>query len=131
MSLVVPTPSRDVMLANILNKTPAQNLVLRLYTNDLTPDDDTVAADFVEQSGHGYAAVALDASSWTITNGLATYPQTVFTFNSAAATVYGYYITEVTSGKLKYAERFPTPDQIANNGDEVKVTPKLSMTRQA
>ena len=41
--------------------------------------------------------------------------------------VYGYYLTQTTSGKLMYVERFTdAPYTIVNNGDVIKVTPTIS-----
>ncbi len=131
MALVVPNGSEVTFLENILNKVAPQNLVLRLYTNNLTPDETNVAADFTEAAGNGYASVALTAASWTITPGAPTgaaYPEVTFTFTGALGNVYGYYITEVASGKLKWSERFPSaPAVVASNGDVIKVTLGLTL----
>lgn len=131
MALVVPNGSEVTILENILNKVAPQNLVLRLYTNNLTPDETNVAADFTEAVGNGYASVALTAASWVITPGEPTeaaYPEVVFTFTGALGNVYGYYVTEAVSGKLKWSERITSaPFVAAANGDQLKIVPKITL----
>ena len=131
MPLLVPNGSEATMLEAILNKTAPQNLVLRLFTNNQTPAEGHVALDYTEASGNGYAAINLTAASWTVAEGApseASYPEQTFTFTGALGNVYGYYVTQATSGKLMWAERFTgAPFNIANNGDQIKVTPKLTL----
>ncbi len=131
MTLKVPNASEQTMLENILNITAPQDLVLKLYTNNVTPGDADTVATYTEAAGNGYADVDLDSGDWTITPGnpsLAEQPQQVFTFTGNLGNVYGYFIVEAVSGKLKWAERFTDgPYNIVNNGDQVKVTPKFTL----
>lgn len=131
MALVVPNAAEDVMLQNILNKTAPQNKTLKLFTNNITPAETDTAATYTEASGNGYAAISLSTpASWTITPGnptTAAYPEQVFTFTGALGNVYGYYVVETVSGIIQWAERFPTaPYNIANNGDQIKITPQFT-----
>lgn len=131
MPLLVPNASEATMLEAILNKTAPQNLVLRLFTNNVTPGEADVAAAYTEATGNGYAAQNLTAGSWTTVAGApteATHPEMTFTFTGALGNVYGYYVTQATSGLLMWAERFTgAPFNIANNGDQIRVTPKLTL----
>lgn len=131
MPLLVPNPSETTMLEAILNKVAPQNLVLRLFTNNVTPGETDTAATYTEASGNGYAAQPLTAASWTVAEGApteATHPEVTFAFTGALGNVYGYYVTQATSGKLMWAERFTgAPFNIANNGDQIRVTPKLTL----
>lgn len=133
MPLVLPDVGEADALAAIVAKTPAENLVLRLYTNDITPAEADTTATYTEATFTGYAALTLTPASWVVTEGApsdATYPQQTFTSSAdqAPQSVYGYYLTRVTSGRLAWAERFPNgPYVIANNGDNVKVTPKCTL----
>jgi hypothetical protein len=131
MPLLVPNGSEATMLEAILNKVAPQNLVLRLFTNNVTPGETDLAAAYTEASGNGYAAITLTAASWSVVEGApseASYPEQTFTFTGALGNVYGYYVTQATSGKLMWAERFTgAPFNIANNGDQIKVTPKLTL----
>lgn len=131
MTLKVPNASEQTMLENILNITAPQELVLRLFTNDKVPADGDTAADYTEAAGNGYAAININHASWVITPGnptVAVYPQQTFTFTGALGNVYGYYLAEAVSGKLKWAERFTDgPYNIVNNGDQIKVTPRFTL----
>lgn len=130
MALVVPNTGEQDMLEAFLNKTAPENLTLKLFTSNTTPGETDTAATFTEASGNGYAAVALTAANWTVTQGAPTsavYPEQTFTFTGALGNVYGYYIVGTTSGKLKWAERFTNgPYNIATNGDQIKVTPTIT-----
>lgn len=131
MPLLVPNPSETTMLEAILNKVAPQNLVLRLFTNNVTPGESDLAATYTEAAGNGYAAQTLTAASWTVVEGApteATHPEVTFSFTGALGNVYGYYVTQAGSGKLMWAERFTgAPFNIANNGDQIRVTPKLTL----
>jgi hypothetical protein len=133
MALLLPNNGEGDALAAIVGKAAAENLVLRLYTSDTTPAETDTTATYTEATFTGYAAITLTASSWTVTEGApgnAAYPQQTFTSSAdqAPQSVYGYYFTRVTSGRLAWAERFPSgPYVIANNGDNVKVTPKFTL----
>jgi len=131
MALLAPNASEQVWLENILNITAPQTLLLKLYTNDKTPAEADTEADYTVAVGFGYADVSLTPGNWVLTPGaptLAAYPQVIFTFTGALGNVYGYYITQTTSGKIMWAERFPSaPHNVVNNGDQVKVTPKVTL----
>jgi len=133
MALVLTNNGEGDALAAIVGKAAAENLVLHLYTNDVTPGETDTTASYTEATFTGYAAITLTAANWVVTEGApsdATYPQQTFTSSAdqAPQSVYGYYLTRVTSGRLAWAERFPSgPYVIANNGDNVKVTPKFTL----
>lgn len=128
MALVLTNNGEGDALAAIVGKTAAENLVLHLYTNDVTPGETDTTASYTEATFTGYAAITLTAASWVVTEGApsnAAYPQQTFTSSAdqTSQSVYGYYLTRVTSGRIAWAERFPSgPFVIANNGDNVKVT---------
>lgn len=128
MALVVPNAAEDLALQNWLNKTAPQTCVLKLYTNNITPSETDTEATYTEAAGFGYASVTLTPAGWTITPGApseAAFAEQTFTFTGALGNVYGYFVVETTSGKIKWAERFTDgPYPINNNGDQVKVTPK-------
>lgn len=132
MALVVPNQGEEIALAALLNKTAPQDLDLCLYKNDVTPGETTTEASLTVADFTGYASIQLTAASWTITPGAPTeaaYPQQTFTSSagSQSQSVYGYYLKQRTSGKLVYAERFTDgPYVIVNNGDAIKVTPKIT-----
>lgn len=131
MTLLVPNGSEQIMLEAFLNKTAPQDLVLRLYSSDTTPSESDTEATYTEVTGGGYSAANITAASWTITPGnptTAAYPEVTFAFTGAVGNVYGYYVTQVTSGSLMWAERFTNgPFNIQNNGDEIKITPQITL----
>jgi hypothetical protein len=132
MTLRIPNAAEVIALKALLNHTAGQNQVLRLYTNDKTPAESDVAGDYTEATFSGYATKALTGSSWNFTEGnpsVADYAQQTFTSNAGSQNqnVYGYYITQSVSGALIWAERFTDgPYNVNNNGDEVRVTPRMT-----
>ena len=132
MTLVVPNTGEQVLLDAATGKTAATTLTLRLFSNNYTPINSTVAGDVAQVSGGGYAGIALTAASWTTTPGSPTssaYPEQTFTFTGATdspGTIYGYYVTNA-AGTLIWAERLAAVFTPASNGDTVKVTPALTL----
>lgn len=128
MALVVPDQGENIILEAIVNKTAPQNLVLKLYTNDVTPGESDDEGDYTEASSYGYSPVTLTGASWgAASGGSIAYAQQTFTFTGALGNVYGYFIVQAVSGKLVWAERFAgAPYNIVNNGDQIKVTPTIT-----
>lgn len=125
MALIIPNAGKQKMLQYVLGvDTSVENLVLRLYTNDVTPSVNSIYGDFTAlASGSGYSSITLTSSSWTVVSGNATYPQQTWTFTASAGNVYGYYVATETSNELIMAERFTgAPFNIATNGDAINVT---------
>jgi hypothetical protein len=131
MALSVPNASESVMLSNILNKTSPEDLDIRLFTNSHVPTENDVSSDYTEASGSGYVFKQLSPANWTIVAGdpsVATYTQTTWVFTGALGNIYGYYVTRRSSGTLAWSELFSNgPYNIQNNGDEIKITPRLSL----
>lgn len=50
-TLIVPNQAEINLLKIILNINPASNVALRLYSNDVTLNGDTVLSDFTECPG--------------------------------------------------------------------------------
>lgn len=128
MSLVLVDNGESIVLQLITNKLPTtENLVLRLFTNNITPSKTDVVGTYIEASGFGYVNITLIGASWTVsgTTQIA-YAQQVFTFTGALGNVYGYYYTRAITGDLFAAERFSVTPNIANNGDQIKITPTIT-----
>lgn len=131
MALVVPNAAEKRALELLLKKvTPAEDLIIRLYSNNVTPGEADTEATYTEVSGGGYAAVTFTPASWTITEGgptSAAYPKITWTFTGAVGNVYGYYVVESSSGKLRWAERFVDgPYNIDAAGKSIDVTPQFT-----
>lgn len=132
MSLLVPNNGEGDALAAFVNKSVLSDLVLRLFTNNITPAETDTAASYTEATWTGYAAVTLTGANWTITEGApsqAAYPQQALTSTAGSQNqnCYGYYLTRSAGGRIALAERFTDgPYQIVNNGDQIKVTPQIT-----
>lgn len=130
MPLVVGNSGEAIALSYLLSKqTSVEPLVLKLYSNNITPAETDTAATYTEMSGFGYNSVTLTGANWTLTPGeptVAAYPQVTWTFTGAAGNAYGYYLVRLTTGDLVYSERFSDgPYAMANSGDQIKVTPTI------
>jgi hypothetical protein len=115
------------------NDTTVEALTLRLFSNNATITDTTVAASVTEvTTGDGYTPINLTGSSWAVSVvgnvPTATYPQQTWTFTAPKGNIYGYYITNA-SGILLLAEKFATgPYNVQTSGDVISVTLSLRLT---
>ena len=136
MALVLPDQGEAILLSLLVNKTSVytqQDLKLRLYKSNTTPGESDTEATYTEADFTGYSNISMTGSSWTVstTSGVTTaeYPQQTFTSSAASQnqSIYGYYVTQSTSGKLVYAERFADGPYVVNNdGDAIKITAKIT-----
>lgn len=132
MTLVFPNVGEEIALKALVNHTAPQNLVLRLFKNDKTPAEGDVAGDYTEADFTGYSAVTLAGGSWSYAAGnpgVISYAQQTFqsSADQSMQNIYGYYLTQVTSGILVAAERFASgPYPIKKNGDYIKPTPRIT-----
>ena len=132
MPLNVPDVGENRILEAIVNKTAPENLSLRLFINNITPSDTDTTGTFTQAGFPGYAAITLTGASWNAASGGSiTYSaqQSWTCSGSSTNDVYGYYVVQVTSGILLWAERdAAAPAAVRNSGDAVKVTPTISAT---
>ena len=130
MALNFPDTGENLSLEMIVNKTAPQNLVLKLFKNNITPSDTDTAATYTEATFTGYSAIPLTGASWNAASaGTITYSaQQTFTCTGASAdSIYGYYVVQSSSGILLYSERDASaPFAVSNSGDAVKLTPSIS-----
>ena len=131
MALNFPNTGENIALEALVNKTAPQNLVLRLYSNNITPSDTDTAGTYTEATFAGYSAITLTGASWGAASaGTITYgSQQTFTRSTTgtAENIYGYYVTQATSGTLVYSERDgAAPFAVTNAGDAIKITPTIS-----
>jgi len=138
MALVVPDHGAVDALRFYVNQSQPQDLVLRLFVNDVAPAPGDAAGRFVEPQGFGYAAVRLKGADWEVVDPPApaagqprTAPyararQQAFTFTGPLGDVYGYYLTRAGSGRIAHAERFAAgPIRVVNNGDRIRITARI------
>lgn len=133
MALVVPDQKGEILLLQyIVGMVNADNPVLHLYANDVTPSDSSILTDLTEVStSKGYAAITLLSNNWTTTQSsgvtTAVYSEQTFTFTTDA-TAYGYYVTD-ESNNLLWLERFSgAPFDIPDGGGTVSITAKLTLS---
>lgn len=130
MALNFPDTGENLALEMLVNKTAPQNLVLKLYKNNITPSDTDTAVTYTEATFTGYSAITLTGASWNAaSSGTITYSaQQTFTCTATATDdIYGYYVVQATSGTLLYSERDGSaPLAVRNNGDQIKITPTIS-----
>lgn len=130
MSLTVVDQGEAIILKALVGHTAGQALTIRLFTNNITPGETDTESTYVEASGSGYLAKALTGGSWVVSGTNPTqiaYAAQTWTFSGALGNVYGYYLTQTTSGLLVWAERFTNaPFGVANNGDTITVTPLIT-----
>jgi hypothetical protein len=130
--LVVSNQGERLMLDAATGKTPATPWTVRLFTNNHVPSKDDTEDAYVEANGGGYIALPLDAADWTTVPGspsASVQPAQLFAFTGAltgSPTIYGYYVTDGADRQV-YAERLSAEFTPANNGDFVRVTPRLTL----
>jgi len=130
MSIVLTTTGRDTALKYITGKTAStEGLLLKLYSNNITPNPNDVATTYTEVTGGGYAPKTLTPATWTVNSGTASYPAQTWTFTAAVGNIYGYYVVRVTTGDLVFSEKFAAgPYNVQTNGDNISVTVNLTVS---
>lgn len=137
MALKVPASGENLLLTWALTDDTPENLTLKLYQNDVTPADDSVAGDFTEADFTDYSAKTLARSGW------ATVAQDVndkasiqydttqsWTCGASGNTIYGYYVVGATSGTLVWAERFADSETLTN-GVQLSLLPKFTLASES
>jgi hypothetical protein len=129
MTLQITDNAKGLALSYLVGKdTTVEDVVLKLYSNDYTPDEDSASTDFVElTSGNGYSSQTLTGASWIVNGKSVSYPTHKWTFTASKGNIYGYYVVTSTSNVVLFSERFPSaPYNVANNGDNISVTLNLT-----
>lgn len=117
MSIICPNEGKiEALKRQLYGNAGSENLILKLFRNNVTPTAADVAATYTEATFAGYAAMTLTSSqaagTWavpTVSSNLAfsTYgTDATWTIGSGTQTIYGYYIVGASSGKCYYAEAF-------------------------
>jgi hypothetical protein len=141
MIIVVPDVGK-IGLLNQLTEGDGFNLRLRLYKNNIVPDQGTVLASFIEcdfggyvyQNGVWQTPAVLVANHRSYSAWGHTTPATPFTFTCSAnvnlpQTAYGFFVTSPTgySAEVLFAAVFDTPQPVVAIGNTVIVTPSMLM----
>ena len=128
MALEVCSTGEVLALKRLLNHTAADDCKLKLYSDNITPDDDSVPGSFTECAIAGYAAKTLTGASWTVETSesvtTGSYAEQTFSF-TGSGTVYGYFVTDNAGTTLIWAEKFAAAIPITS-GDSIAVTPQIT-----
>jgi hypothetical protein len=131
--LLMPDVGEIQMLTMFLkDNTTIGNQTLKLFVNDKTPAEGDTAASYTEMSTHGYAAKTLTRANWSVATvegvSTASYAQQTWSFTAASVvTVYGYFVVDAVTGILLWAEKFSNSQAVESTGDEIRVTPKITL----
>lgn len=133
--IVVPDIAGLELLKKVLND---ENVILKLYKNNYTPDEDSLLSSFTDANFDGYVQKTLVTASWAIptsespvapcvdNEAVSTYAEQSWTCGTAGNTVYGYYVVGVTSTKLLWVDSFSVPRALGD-GDILRIIPKLQL----
>lgn len=132
--IVVPEVGAASMTYWLLNPSliPFPTLSLCQFVNDIEPDWDTVAGDFVEASYDGYERKTVEPGMWDVAIGddppiVGTYQeQFTWTAGTDSGTVYGYYLLWESESQAIWCQRFDVPITL-EDGLVIKIRPKLSL----
>ena len=103
------------------------NSFLRLFTNNITPQESDVLSMYTECTLPGYHYVEMLPRNWTLNTAIreATYAYATATFtftaNGGGVTLYGYMLTNADGGVLLWAEAFPNPVPVPAMGGDIDV----------
>lgn len=113
---------------------PQQGLSLRLFRNNVTPQQSFTLGNYVEASYGGYNRVPMQRSDWTVGAAVnnfcvATYTPSPLVFTNAtgpAQTIYGCIVVEPTSGLVFFQRRFTIP-RVLNVGQSFSLIPRVRL----
>ena len=131
MALVVPLVGEALALKAFLNTTAGQDQKLDLFATNVTPAETDTHTSYTAAVGGGYAQKTMSGASWSYTGTSpceASYAQQTWTFTGTLTTngtIFGYFVTQTTSGTLMWAEA-TTNFTPTNNGDLYLLTPKIT-----
>lgn len=136
MTILVPSASEKLLADFMLGVAVPGNQQMKLFVNNVVPDDNTVNATLTEMSTLGYVAKTLTKTAWTNTAGAVGFPATgvyatqTWTFTAGTAvTVFGYWVIDVTTGLMLWVESFASPKIVQNTGDQIIITPQITLSR--
>lgn len=129
MKIIIPDEALLPLLRRQARDLTNAFLTYTLFSNDISPDRDTVLADLVAAAD--FASVDVAAADYTLeqVNGhVASIQADDVVFENTALTakdVYGYYVTDVTGTYILFVGRFDDAPRTVESGEQTFVTPKL------
>lgn len=127
MGIVYSDSGRAQWLRYLLGKSHPGDILVKLWVNNFNPQPASAIGAFDEMDGHGYEAIVVARSSWTVaevndTTTSAAAPPVTWTFTSGSAVnVYGYVIVGA-DGSWLLAERFNAPFLVQEAGTTITVS---------
>ncbi len=113
-----------------------ESYILKLFQNNVTPDQTFIPASMTEASFTNYAAKTLTRATWNAAVTVSSKAQASYgaaaqswTCGASGNTVYGYWIEGATSGTCLWAERFSVSRVLAN-GDVLNLTPQFTLSSE-
>lgn len=131
MNIIPPSAIRAILDAIAAATQPLNGAVVRLFKNNLIPDQTTVLADYEEADFTGYAesSAVVWESAFTdilgqghVLGDLKTFAQTAVT---VTCTVYGWYLVNGTT--LLAGNRFDVAQPMNAIGNAVNVVPSFEL----
>jgi len=129
MLMVAPDEGKPILLDAMMRLAFSSNFFIKLFTDDITPDNDSVFADFTGATFTGSDAITLtrgsfDAAFATAGVGYIEYPTPPTWVCSGAGpeTCYGWYMWVDGTSLVVFAQRFDTP-RVMDTGATESLTP--------
>lgn len=126
--MVIPNEGKPFWLDRAV-QSPAflsSNTVVRLFVNDITPDDDTVFASFTPASFTGSDPITLGNANWSGAAVAADVAESTYTpapdwtnTGVTTETAYGWFLSIETADVCVAAQRFDTPRVMSPGAEEV------------
>lgn len=129
---IVVSNAGELRMLDWLLRGSGTNLILRLYTNNHSPTENSTIANFTEANFTGYTSRTLTRNVFNAPVTVAgkaeiSYPDQSWTSGSAQ-TVMGYYVTDA-GGNYMFADLFPQSRVLAV-GDVLVLTPKFTLASE-
>lgn len=131
--LLVPDAAEVLMLQQMLNVEPPEDIEIGLFINNVRPASRDTMRLYDEADFEGYSRQRLSSARWRFTPGppaLAVYDELTWACSRTreAQPVYGYVAVGCTTHRLRWVERFEEgPYPMANLGDMVKLIPTIGI----
>jgi hypothetical protein len=131
MPLLVPDEGEVRMLDMLVNGDTFTDVRLRLYKNNLTPDQDTVYIDLDEATFPGYAEQTPSFGAASIVSHKGKIVDTsarsfVWSGSASPENIYGYYVVDIGTFAVLWVQRFSSPQVMSSNGDTITITAALT-----
>jgi hypothetical protein len=135
MALIVTDEGLKRLLDLLSTGAGLANVRIGLFKNNITPTHSDTLSTYTAADFSGYAVVTPAYAAASVSAHVATMVDAAarnFTHNAGATgnTVYGYYAYDSVGGQSLFAEAFASPQAMVNNGDQIQLTSKFSLTSQ-